>query len=61
MVYPRQQISRMEEGWLPFMGLWQSCASATLPTLMATNSLLEFVAGAGKSILWYVNSRLFLG
>jgi hypothetical protein len=44
----------MEEGWLPLMGLWQSCVSAALSTLTTINSSPNFVAGAGKSILWYV-------
>jgi hypothetical protein len=56
VVYPRQHLPGLEEEWLPIMGAWKSYASQALSTIVPINSFLDFVAGAGKSIMWYAVS-----
>ena len=41
MVYPRQQISGLEEEWLIIMGPWKSYASLALSTFVFTNQFLN--------------------
>jgi len=60
MVYPRQYVPRMEEEWVAIVDPWKSYASPGISAFMAINSFSDFVAGAGKSILSYVASFLFL-
>ena len=57
VVYPKQQISRLEEERLLVMGPWQSYAPPIFLSL-TIDPFPDFAAGAGKSILWYVSSLL---
>ena len=58
VVYPRQHIPGLEEERLPIMGPWKSYASLSLSNFVSINSFPDFVAGAGKSILWCVGFHL---
>jgi len=58
VVYPRQHIPGLEEEWFPIMDPWKSYASFVLFTFVPISLFSDFSAGAGKSILWCVASRL---
>ena len=60
VVYPKQHIPGLEEEWLPAMGPRKSYASLSLSTLVYINLFPDRAAGAGKSVLWCVVSRLLL-
>ena len=60
VVYPKWHIPELEEEWLVIMDPRKSYAFLNRPTFVSINLSPDRAAGAGKSILWYVVSRLLL-
>ena len=64
MVDSRRYLPRLEEERHPILDPWQSYASPALSAFITAfiniNSFPDFAAGAGKSIIWYVDSHLLL-
>lgn len=59
MVYARNYIPRMEER-IAVVAPWKSYTSPAILTLTAIDPFFNLPAGAGKSIMWYAASLLFL-
>ena len=58
MVYPRQDILRMEEERFCAMDTWQSYAYPIPSDFMTIHSFPNSVAGTGKTVLSYAAPRL---
>ena len=53
MVHPGQQIQQVEEEQFVIVDLWQSYVSPLVNLYVTVNVFPGFLAGSGKSILWY--------
>ena len=60
MVYSRECIRPMEIYWLPPVDTWKPCVTLDLHHATTPSLCLVFIAGSGKSVLWFALLQLVL-
>ncbi len=59
MVFSRRSLRRMEVLRFPVVDPWETYVVQPFPVPLSNVSLIVFIAGSGKSVLWCAVSYVF--
>ena len=55
MVFGKQNVQRLEVGGFVTLDSWKMCVSILPVVTTPFDGVLYFIAGSGKTVLWFVN------